>query len=617
MMKLFISPLISSIVILAMVLNTGCLEDLYEDESQDYTEVELERVMKLTLETDGTVDYTVRLAAPEDQKYNNYWIQDVREFEITNSDSKAKFTGKEGLRYWEGTISGEGASVTIKAKYRIRMVEHTWDIDEKNSGKIDDIPSSYIKNYTGDRWEVNKFEDHYYNGDVDSDGQTPDYRIWPGQPLLNDLAHHIVGNEDNVFIMARKLYDFMKEGTTYNGTDYGPFTHPDVGEMNGDRIRFGGKPKSAYNTLTDGYGDCDDQAILFITLCRAVGIPAWMESGILFNQSSLDPDNAWEGHGWAKILVPMKNGDLEEPCVDPVKDLFFEKDPNRFSDWQDPGGERNDYWYEGIPKVPLDIESYYTSWTYSYMDLGISITTEDEYETISYSTSSGGDASELTTWGIVIIFIGIGIIAIFFAIVFFEIRRSRKQQERMGRNRSGYWWKMHDKKGPLRRDEVRDRAWEKDDHRDEIRDRAWKKDDHRERRSKRRRHSPSEHWTHRPRDTKWYDDEDYLRRRPSGSRSGRNLSKRRSRKDRYRKKYQSRDRDYRHDSYGIDESWDDDEWDRAAPGSKFRDDMEGRSSRRRDPPREPQEEVGWDDDEEYTDDYDDPDDDWNEDDGWH
>jgi hypothetical protein len=68
-------------------------------------------------------------------------------------------------------------------------------------------------------------------------------------------------------------------------------------------------------TLKDGLGDCDDQAILFITMCRSIGIPAYLQIGILIHGSLEDNKTSWDGHltniqdgvgwhGWAMVYVP-------------------------------------------------------------------------------------------------------------------------------------------------------------------------------------------------------------------------------------------------------------------------------------------------------------------------
>lgn len=404
----------------------------YYQEDPDYSEFKVERVMVMDLKADGVdIEYTLAISVPHTIQMNGHDIQVIEAFSANNSNSKNPVEN-DSIKYWKGTLTGKG-EVTVRIVYEVKGYTVDWDISARNSGNLDDIPEDYTKNYTIDRWEVYDKDGKTYR-DVDGDGEVPDFRFEPSNPLLKSLAEKIVGDEKNVYMCAYRINKFMKEGTTLGNETYGPFAYPDEGQMKNDRLRFYGKPKPAYVTLNDSYGDCDDQAILFLTLCRAVGIPGWLESGALYNQYALDPTAAWEGHGWGKILIPMKNGDLEEPAVDPVNNLFLKRDANRYSDWEDPGGERSEYRFsmgtnykshikDGIvsdnlrnvfknnnvtlpgdakienkdsirwavendngdvlyriqdfttefrifqergdmPSLPLDIESYYTSWTY-------------------------------------------------------------------------------------------------------------------------------------------------------------------------------------------------------------------------------------------------------------
>jgi hypothetical protein len=59
----------------------------------------------------------------------------------------------------------------------------------------------------------------------------------------------------------------------------------------------------------------------------------------------------WGGHGWAEVYIPMKEGNDAWATIDVVNNLFLERDPFRFSDYQGTG-------------TPGVLENYYTSWTY-------------------------------------------------------------------------------------------------------------------------------------------------------------------------------------------------------------------------------------------------------------
>jgi len=80
-------------------------------------------------------------------------------------------------------------------------------------------------------------------------------------------------------------------------------------------------PRYPNETYIQRRGDCDDQAILLITLCRIIGIPAYLQIGCIFQLGSLPTQDeywidihgrahvtsvskqiAW--HGWAIVYVP-------------------------------------------------------------------------------------------------------------------------------------------------------------------------------------------------------------------------------------------------------------------------------------------------------------------------
>lgn len=74
-------------------------------------------------------------------------------------------------------------------------------------------------------------------------------------------------------------------------------------------------PNETYNPNGRGKGDCDDQAILLITFCRIVGIPAYLQVGCIYDVFSYSSDTYWEGHvtsvqkqigwhGWAIVYIP-------------------------------------------------------------------------------------------------------------------------------------------------------------------------------------------------------------------------------------------------------------------------------------------------------------------------
>jgi len=89
-------------------------------------------------------------------------------------------------------------------------------------------------------------------------------------------------------------------------------------EWIGDNVQYTSFEIPLYpnETYEKGLGDCDDQANLFITLCRIIGIPAYLQIGCIYAPLTFYySDMLWKGHvtinvnqigwhGWAVAYVP-------------------------------------------------------------------------------------------------------------------------------------------------------------------------------------------------------------------------------------------------------------------------------------------------------------------------
>jgi hypothetical protein len=112
---------------------------------------------------------------------------------------------------------------------------------------------------------------------------------------LRNLAFSLRGNETKVLVIVENYVNWIWNNIAYASHEF-PF-YPN-------------------ETLSSKKGDCDDQAILLISFCRIVGIPAYLQIGCIYRPNV---DNAsstvWEGHvenvqnhigwhGWAMVYVP-------------------------------------------------------------------------------------------------------------------------------------------------------------------------------------------------------------------------------------------------------------------------------------------------------------------------
>lgn len=145
-------------------------------------------------------------------------------------------------------------------------------ISGSEAGKLSDIPlnltTSYLNNT--DTWMTNN--------------QT-----------LRNLAFSLGDNETKVLLIVENFINWIWKNITYATHEF---------------------PLYPNETLTSKSGDCDDQAILLITLSRIVGIPAYLQIGGIYRPDIVNESSyAWDGHveniqnhigwhGWAMVYVP-------------------------------------------------------------------------------------------------------------------------------------------------------------------------------------------------------------------------------------------------------------------------------------------------------------------------
>jgi transglutaminase-like putative cysteine protease len=99
-------------------------------------------------------------------------------------------------------------------------------------------------------------------------------------PQLKEKVAKIVGDETNPLAKVRKVFHWVDENIKYHAEE-----------------EYGVIPSFSGACLTRGRGDCGVQAILFITMCRAAGVPARWQSGW---ETKRDKFNM---HDWAEVYI--------------------------------------------------------------------------------------------------------------------------------------------------------------------------------------------------------------------------------------------------------------------------------------------------------------------------
>ena len=170
-------------------------------------------------------------------------------------------------------LSGQNMSFVVW--YQIMTRPRTIpNINENESGELGDIVPSFVSNYT-------KEEGPWQTSNV----------------TLRQLAFSLKGNETRVLSIVKSFIVWIKDHVVY------PRILHEVPYY----------PSETYSKLE---GDCDDQAMLLITLCRIVEIPAYLQIGCIYMPNkSLEEDTYWDNHvtfvqkhigwhGWAIVYIP-------------------------------------------------------------------------------------------------------------------------------------------------------------------------------------------------------------------------------------------------------------------------------------------------------------------------
>ena len=170
-------------------------------------------------------------------------------------------------------LSGQNLSFVIwyQITTRPRAIPN---IAENESEKSEDIEPTLVADYTSgeDPWQTSN-------------------------TALKQLASSLKGNETKVLSIVKNFVSWIESNVEYPNTQHEVPYYPS-------------------ETYSKREGDCDDQAILLITLCRIVGIPAYLQVGCIYLPSKPKQEfSYWSNHvtyvqryigwhGWAMVYVP-------------------------------------------------------------------------------------------------------------------------------------------------------------------------------------------------------------------------------------------------------------------------------------------------------------------------
>jgi transglutaminase-like putative cysteine protease len=260
-------------------------------------EVQMEIVRTLTLDANGgqVISYSIDLPRPVSIVENGNYLQNMARFSVSPHYDELWDNGTSA------TMVGDGDDLyrtfTLTVTMEVTQSLQVWDLDEDRVLDKDEIPQYYLDSYLDDEW-----------------------RIIVDDPAIEAFREDIVGDETNVYLIAKAIYDWNDENVDYYiwpGTD---------------------GPLSSLETYDERKGDCDDQSILFCALARSAGVPAWLQLGAVYSTGS----GEMGGHAWVQMFMPTEEGGMNV-TIDIVNDRFLVWMPTLFCEYTDTGDANDLY----------------------------------------------------------------------------------------------------------------------------------------------------------------------------------------------------------------------------------------------------------------------------------
>ena len=137
---------------------------------------------------------------------------------------------------------------------------------------------------------------------------------WSGADELADVIDQYAAFADTqspyIQSLALELESMAVNAGYASELDIADFIHAFVGDiqyqfdldMNGDQTEY---PKYPIEMLWDMSGDCEDAALLYISLVEALGYDA----ALMIGEVKQNSDEDWGGHAWAVIYIEDHSGD--------------------------------------------------------------------------------------------------------------------------------------------------------------------------------------------------------------------------------------------------------------------------------------------------------------------
>ncbi|MFO8054049.1 MAG: transglutaminase domain-containing protein [Bacteroidales bacterium] len=197
----------------------------------------------------------IHLAVPRDR--NSQEIHGEVEFSEEMPEMVNDQWDQQTAHYHREDIK-PGAAFTASMTAEATLYQVRYYIDPAEVGTLEDIPEEIQKKY------LRNNEKYQYE-----------------HPVIQDAVLESVGDENNPYWIARKLYNHLIDNMYY---------------------KMEGGWNTAPAVLERGNGSCSEYAFAYIAMCRAVGIPARYVGSVVVRGDRSSMDDVY--HRWAEIYMP-------------------------------------------------------------------------------------------------------------------------------------------------------------------------------------------------------------------------------------------------------------------------------------------------------------------------
>jgi len=196
----------------------------------------------------------LHLAIPVDR--DNQVIEKI-EYADGFKDFVTDKSGQKTVHYQFANVNA-GEKVEAQMVTTAKLYEIRYFIDPLKVGGLDeipdDIPAVYYEN--NEKYQM----DH---------------------PVIADAVKKVVGDEQNPYWIARKIYNYLMEAMYYEMT---------------------GGWNTAPTVLARGNGSCSEYSFVYISMCRAAGLPARYVGSVVVRGDDDSMDDVF--HRWVEVYLP-------------------------------------------------------------------------------------------------------------------------------------------------------------------------------------------------------------------------------------------------------------------------------------------------------------------------